>query len=101
MRPWFALPIVGFRFDACSWSRFFSARSSRSVGACRSLLGAALSLRVPAGRAQACCRPMSPNGGRSDTGTTTATYSHGAGREKVEWLTHAAYLRWCDVGIRG
>ncbi|SHY88452.1 phage integrase domain/SAM domain-containing protein [Mycobacteroides abscessus subsp. bolletii] len=39
--------------------------------------------------------------GRGSNDTTAATYSHGAGRDKFEWLTHAAYLRWRDVGIRG
>ncbi len=37
-----------------------------------------------------------PSGGESP-----ATYSHGAGREKVEWMPAVEYRRWRDVGVRG
>lgn len=33
--------------------------------------------------------------------TTAATYSHGAGRDKIEWIPPASYRRWRDVGVRG
>ncbi len=50
------------------------------------------------------CRPipagMARRGGDA-AGTTPATYSHGAGREKIEWLPQPAYRRWRDIGIRG
>jgi integrase len=41
--------------------------------------------------------------GRLDDGDgeTPATYSHGAGRQKIEWLPATSYRRWRDVGIRG
>ena len=50
------------------------------------------------------CRPLPPTAGRRARGeaeTTPATYSHGAGREKVEWLPPATYRRWRDIGLRG
>ncbi|MEU5847955.1 site-specific integrase [Saccharopolyspora shandongensis] len=34
-------------------------------------------------------------------GETPATYSHGAGRERIEWLPAASYRQWRDVGMRG
>jgi hypothetical protein len=34
-------------------------------------------------------------------GTTPATYSHDAARERVQWLPPPAYGRWRDVGLRG
>ncbi len=37
----------------------------------------------------------------SPGGETPATASHGARREKVEWLPAASYRRWRDVGMRG
>ncbi len=37
----------------------------------------------------------------SEPATTAATYSHGAGRDKIEWIPPASYRRWRDVGIRG
>ena len=40
-------------------------------------------------------------GGRGNAGMTPATYSHGAGREKIEWLPPATYRRWRDIGMRG
>lgn len=40
-------------------------------------------------------------GHRAAAGTTPATYSHGAGREKIEWAPPATYRRWRDVGLRG
>jgi len=49
-------------------------------------------------------RPPPPTTGRrggGETATTAATYSHGAGREKIEWLPPATYRRWRDVGMRG
>ena len=39
--------------------------------------------------------------GRSEETMTPATYSHGAAREKIEWLPAATYRRWRDVGMRG
>ena len=50
------------------------------------------------------CRPLPPTAGRRARGeaeTTPATYSHGAGREKVEWLPPATYRHWRDIGLRG
>lgn len=35
------------------------------------------------------------------TAETPATYSHGAGRERIEWLPPASYRVWRDVGMRG
>lgn len=35
------------------------------------------------------------------SGEIPATYSHGAGRERIEWLPAASYRRWRDVGMRG
>jgi site-specific recombinase XerD len=32
---------------------------------------------------------------------TPATYSHGASRERIEWLSAPSYRRWRDVGVRG
>jgi Phage integrase, N-terminal SAM-like domain len=32
---------------------------------------------------------------------TPATYSHGAGRDRIEWLPPTSYRRWRDVGVRG
>jgi integrase len=32
---------------------------------------------------------------------TPATYSHGAGRERITWLPPSSYRRWRDVGVRG
>ena len=49
-------------------------------------------------------RPLPPTAGhrgRSEAETTPATYSHGAGREKIEWLPPPTYRRWRDVGVRG
>lgn len=37
-------------------------------------------------------------GGQSEA---PATYSHGASREKIEWLPPASYRRWRDIGVRG
>ena len=34
-------------------------------------------------------------------GEVPATYSHGAGRDQIEWLPAASYRRWRDVGVRG
>jgi hypothetical protein len=39
--------------------------------------------------------------GETASDETPATYSHGAGREKIEWLPAASYRRWRDVGMRG
>jgi len=38
---------------------------------------------------------------RAVTGLTPATYSHGAGRERIEWLPPVSYRRWRDIGVRG
>jgi integrase len=49
-------------------------------------------------------RPLPPTAGHrrsSEAATTPATYSHGAGREKIEWLPPATYRRWRDIGMRG
>jgi site-specific recombinase XerD len=49
-------------------------------------------------------RPLPPTAGRrghSEAASTAATYSHGAAREKIEWLPPATYRRWRDVGMRG
>ncbi|MFI2562277.1 site-specific integrase [Nocardia farcinica] len=49
-------------------------------------------------------RPPSATVGRrvrDEVGTTAATYSHGASREKIEWMPPATYRRWRDIGIRG
>lgn len=49
-------------------------------------------------------RPLPPTSGcrgRREAATTPATYSHGAAREKIEWLPPAAYRRWRDIGMRG
>lgn len=47
-------------------------------------------------------RPGSHVAGRGTaSATTAATYSHGAGREKIEWVPPTSYRRWRDVGIRG
>ncbi|MFE3956056.1 tyrosine-type recombinase/integrase [Nocardia sp. NPDC059091] len=35
------------------------------------------------------------------SGQTPATYSHGRGRDKVEWLPQKSYRIWRDVGMRG
>lgn len=40
-------------------------------------------------------------GRRGFDAETAATTSHGAAREKIEWLPAASYRRWRDVGIRG
>jgi site-specific recombinase XerD len=40
-------------------------------------------------------------GRRSSAGSTPATYSHDAVRERVQWLPPSAYRRWRDVGLRG
>jgi site-specific recombinase XerD len=48
--------------------------------------------------------PVEAGGGQRgarDAGEAPATYSHGAGREKIEWFPAAAYRRWRDVGMRG
>lgn len=37
----------------------------------------------------------------AEVGATPATYSHGAGRERIEWLPAASYRRWRDIGVRG
>lgn len=34
-------------------------------------------------------------------GERPATYTHGAGSERVEWLPAKSYRRWRDVGLRG
>ncbi len=39
--------------------------------------------------------------GRHTGGTTPATYSHDAVRERVQWLPPDSYRRWRDVGLRG
>jgi site-specific recombinase XerD len=36
-----------------------------------------------------------------EQGETPATYSHGAGRDRIEWLPPISYRRWRDVGVRG
>ncbi len=36
-----------------------------------------------------------------DPGEAPATYSHGAGRDRIEWLPQQSYRRWRDVGVRG
>jgi site-specific recombinase XerD len=51
-------------------------------------------------------RAMPTGAGRGRRGETVsgeipATYSHGAGRERIEWLPAASYRRWRDVGMRG
>lgn len=53
-------------------------------------------------------RPMPSGAGRGwpagdprAAGETPATYSHGAGRDKIEWLPASSYRRWRDVGMRG
>ncbi len=43
----------------------------------------------------------SRRGGWTQSGETAATYSHGAGREKIEWLPARSYRCWRDVGMRG
>jgi site-specific recombinase XerD len=45
--------------------------------------------------------PIEAGGSRRGAKDTPATYSHGAGREKIEWFPAAAYRRWRDVGMRG
>jgi site-specific recombinase XerD len=37
----------------------------------------------------------------SDAGTTAASYSHGARREKIQWLPARSFRQWRDVGLRG
>ena len=36
-----------------------------------------------------------------ERGQLPATYSHGASRERVQWLPAVSYRRWRDVGVRG
>lgn len=38
---------------------------------------------------------------RSQDEQRPATYSHGARRHRIEWLTPVEYRRWRDVGVRG
>ncbi|MGO4650014.1 tyrosine-type recombinase/integrase [Nocardia sp. 2YAB30] len=45
--------------------------------------------------------PIAGRRGRGEPAMTPATYSHGAGREKIEWLPPSTFRRWRDVGIRG
>lgn len=40
-------------------------------------------------------------GHRATTGTTPATYSHGARRSRIEWFPATSYRSWRDVGVRG
>lgn len=40
-------------------------------------------------------------GRRSQDEQRPATYSHGARRHRIEWLTPVEYRRWRDVGVRG
>ena len=40
-------------------------------------------------------------GRRGEQGERPATYSHGAGRDRIEWLPAASYRRWRDIGVRG
>lgn len=35
------------------------------------------------------------------SGETPATYSHGRGRNKIEWLPPRSYRTWGDVRMRG
>ncbi|WP_245922395.1 site-specific integrase [Nocardia nova] len=37
----------------------------------------------------------------AEAATTPATYSHGASRERIEWVPAATYRLWRDVGMRG
>jgi site-specific recombinase XerD len=50
-------------------------------------------------------RPVPVGAGWAHRGTLDeqrpATYSHDAGRERVQWLPPAEYRRWRDVGVRG
>lgn len=48
-------------------------------------------------------RPASHVAGHrgAESATTAATYSHGAAKDKIEWVPPASYRRWRDVGIRG
>ena len=45
--------------------------------------------------------PIEASRGRWGAGDTPATYSHGAGRDKIEWFPASAYRRWRDIGMRG
>lgn len=38
---------------------------------------------------------------RGEPGVTAASYSHGARREKIQWLPARSYRQWRDVGLRG
>lgn len=38
---------------------------------------------------------------RAASDVTPATYSHGSGRERIEWLSADQYRLWRDVGVRG
>ncbi len=40
-------------------------------------------------------------GRRSQDEQRPATYSHGARRHRLEWLTPSEYRRWRDIGVRG
>jgi site-specific recombinase XerD len=49
-------------------------------------------------------RPQPPTAGHrrhGEAATSPATYSHGADREKIEWLPPDTYRRWRDTGMRG
>ncbi|PWV71307.1 Site-specific recombinase XerD [Prauserella marina] len=45
--------------------------------------------------------PIESGRRRAAGGETPATASHGAAREKIEWLPADSYRRWRDVGMRG
>lgn len=49
-------------------------------------------------RARRASREFGPRG---NMGTTSASYSHGARREKIQWLPARSFRQWRDVGLRG
>jgi site-specific recombinase XerD len=94
---WRRFDPAGPRISACSWDREVAAVNRFY---CWQVSAGHVAVN-PVPQRQRRSAPVEAGGRRGGAGETPATYSHGAGREKIEWFPAAAYRRWRDVGMRG
>ncbi|MGY1960767.1 tyrosine-type recombinase/integrase [Nocardia gipuzkoensis] len=94
---WRRNDLAGPRVDDSTWDREVTAVNQFYLWQVR--MQNLLANPIP----QRARRPASHYGGHrgGESATTAATYSHGAGRDKVVWIPPASYRRWRNVGIRG
>lgn len=96
-RAWRRLDETGPRVAASTWDREVAAVNRFYVWQVSA--GAIEANPLPQRAIRYGVHGMSPS--VDSLGTAPATYSHGSGAERIEWLPSEQYRTWRDVGVRG